>query len=64
MQIDRGNEGGEQTAPSPLAGPRSSSTTLLDLSWLCFRDSYADAGVFGVSVEGGGGSLHPEERDA
>lgn len=64
MQIDQGNEGGEETAPSPLAGPRSTSKTLLDLSRLCLETQTYDAVVFRVSVEGGEKSLQPQVRDA
>lgn len=51
MPIDQGNERGEETAPSPLAGPRLTSKTLLGHSWPVLRDSKADALVFGKSAE-------------
>ena len=50
MPIDQGNERGEETAPSPLAGPCLTSKTLLGHSWPVLRDSKADAMVFGISA--------------
>lgn len=63
MQIDQGNEGGEGTAPSPLAHPlldqQNSSGSFSALP----ADSDADAVVFRVSVEAEE-KLRPGMRDS